>query len=81
MARKLRVQYPGTIYHVMNRRDRLFGEWGIPMDSPAGREQIAGEIEACRRAEGGKIERKTTMTLERTAARCSWARPRTSRPE
>lgn len=23
MARKLRVQYPGAIYHVMNRGDRL----------------------------------------------------------
>jgi REP element-mobilizing transposase RayT len=31
MARKLRVQYPGAIYHVMNRGDRreaIFGEAG-----------------------------------------------------
>jgi REP element-mobilizing transposase RayT len=118
MARKLRVQYPGAIYHVMNRGDRreaifsddqdrqlfldtlaeacektdwqihawclmgnhfhlvnetpranphylqeaarrpawvrvdrLFGEWGIPKDSPAGREQFALQMEARRRAE------------------------------
>jgi hypothetical protein len=59
MARKVRVQYPGAIYHVMNRRDRLFAEWGIPMDSPAGWEQFAGQMEARRRAEGaGKFEPK-----------------------
>jgi len=121
MARKLRVQYPGAIYHVMNRGDRreaiftddqdrlllrlcdyvhlnpvraglirpeavlqtyrwssyaaylqeparrpawlrvdrLFGEWGIPLDSPAGREQFAGQMEARRRAEGtGEFEPK-----------------------
>ena len=69
MARKIRVQYPGAIYHVMNRGDplylqepaqrpgwlrvdRLLGEWGIPKDSPAGREQFAGQMEARRRAEG-----------------------------
>ncbi len=107
MARKLRVQYPGAVYHVMNRGDRrepifnddqdrllfletlgeacektdwqihawclmsyplylqepakrpawlrvdrLLGEWGIPRDSPAGREQFAGRMEARRRAEG-----------------------------
>jgi REP element-mobilizing transposase RayT len=34
------------------RVDRLFGEWGIPKDSVAGREQFAGLIEARRRAEG-----------------------------
>jgi hypothetical protein len=34
------------------RVDRLLGEWGIPKDSPAGREQFAGQMEARRRAEG-----------------------------
>jgi len=34
------------------RVDRLFGEWGIPKDSVAGREQFAGLMEARRRAEG-----------------------------
>ena len=79
MARKLRVEYPGAIYHAMNRGDRrepiftndyplhlqeaaqrpawlrvdrLLGEWGIPKDSAAGREQFAGQMEARRRAEG-----------------------------
>jgi len=33
------------------RVDRLLGEWGIPKDSPAGREQFAGRMEARRRAE------------------------------
>jgi hypothetical protein len=41
------------------RVDRLFGEWGIPLDSPAGREQFAGQMEARRRAEGtGEFEPK-----------------------
>ena len=34
------------------RVDRLLGEWGIPVDSPAGREEFAGRVEARRRAEG-----------------------------
>jgi hypothetical protein len=46
------VQYPGAIYHAMNRGGRLFGEWGIPTDSAAGREQFAGQMEARRRVEG-----------------------------
>jgi REP element-mobilizing transposase RayT len=33
------------------RVDRLLGEWGIPKDSPAGREQFAARMEARRRAE------------------------------
>jgi REP element-mobilizing transposase RayT len=33
------------------RVERLLGEWGIPKDSPAGREQFAGQMEARRRAE------------------------------
>ena len=41
------------------RVDRLFGEWGIPVDSPVGREQFAGQMEARRRAEGmGEFEPK-----------------------
>jgi hypothetical protein len=34
------------------RVDRLLGEWGIPRDSQAGREEFAGRMEARRRAEG-----------------------------
>jgi len=34
------------------RVDRLLGEWGIPTDSAAGREQFAGHMEVRRRAEG-----------------------------
>jgi hypothetical protein len=52
------MQYPGAIYHVMNRGNRLFGEWGIPMDRPAGREQFAGQMEACRMAEGADLTRR-----------------------
>jgi putative transposase len=41
------------------RVDRLLGEWGIPKDSPAGRAQFAGHMEARRRAEGsGEYEPK-----------------------
>ena len=34
------------------RVDRLLGEWGIAKDSAAGREELAGRMEARRRAEG-----------------------------
>lgn len=34
------------------RVDRLLGEWGIPMDTAAGRAEFAGHMEARRRAEG-----------------------------
>ncbi len=34
------------------RVDRLLGEWGIPADTPAGRREFAGRVEARRRAEG-----------------------------
>ena len=68
MARKLRVEYPGAIYHVMNRgdrrepifkdeADRLLGEYGIPKDSPAGRQQLERALEARRGAdEGGEFK-------------------------
>ena len=34
------------------RVDRVLGEWGIPTDSSAGRQEFAGRMEARRRAEG-----------------------------
>ena len=34
------------------RVDRLLGEWGIPKDSPAGRQEFGGRMETRRRAEG-----------------------------
>ena len=34
------------------RVDRLLGEWGVPEDSSAGRAELAGRMEARRRAEG-----------------------------
>jgi REP element-mobilizing transposase RayT len=34
------------------RVDRLLGEWGVPMDTPASRVEFAGRMEARRRAEG-----------------------------
>ena len=41
------------------RVDRLLGEWGIPKDSPAGRQEFAGRMEARRHAEGaGEYEPK-----------------------
>lgn len=33
------------------RVERLFGEWGIPKDSPSGREQFAAHVEIRRQAE------------------------------
>ena len=40
------AQRPGWL-----RVDRLFGEWGVPQDSPAGRQEFARRVEARRRAE------------------------------
>ena len=109
MARKLRVEYPGAVYHVMNRGDRrkpifkddadrqrfvatplpnlvaadaplksfawsswpeylrapsrrparlrvdrLLGGWGIPKDSPAGRQRLEQALEARRGAAEGE---------------------------
>jgi hypothetical protein len=51
MAQKLRVQYPGQRPGWL-RVDRLLGEWGIPTDTPAGRREFAGRVEARRRADG-----------------------------
>ena len=49
--------YPGYLEEPQRRSvwlrvDRLLGEWGIPTDSPAGRQELAGRMEARRRAEG-----------------------------
>jgi len=57
MSRKLRIEYPGAMYHVMNRGDQredifrddqdrqkllsTLGEKGIPGDTEAGRGQFA----------------------------------------
>lgn len=46
---KERAQRP-----VWLRTDRLLGEWGIPVDSPAGRQQFALRLEARRRDEAGQ---------------------------
>jgi hypothetical protein len=64
MARKLRIQYPGAMYHVMsrgNRREPIFqddsdrerfldtlGEYRIPQDSLAGRRRLGEALEARR---------------------------------
>jgi hypothetical protein len=36
MARKLPIQYPGAIYHMMNRVDRLLAEGALPTIAPLG---------------------------------------------
>ena len=60
MGRKLRVQYPGAIYHVMNRGpqrvdilriDRLLGERGIRWDQPGAAGQFSAAMEARRQGE------------------------------
>ena len=43
---KEHTQRPGWL-----RTDRWLGEWGIPLDSPAGRKEFAARLEARRRAE------------------------------
>jgi putative transposase len=50
------------------RVDRLLGEWGIPQDSAAGRQELAGHLEGRRRAEGdGELGRGTWGLLEAAA--------------
>jgi len=63
MARRWRIEYPGALYHVLNRGDRrepivkalgvdrVLGEEGIPKDSPAGRREFERRLEARRRQE------------------------------
>ena len=45
MVRKLRIQYPGAIYHVMNRGDLLSSDYG----KASRREDIFKDDEDCRR--------------------------------
>ena len=54
MPRAIRVEYPGSSYHVMsrgNRRvrvDRLLGEHGLRADTAAGRPELERRVEALR---------------------------------
>ena len=60
MPGKLRVEYPGAIYHIMSRGDRredvLFGAHGIREDNAAGRKQFEERMEWRRRAEADDAE-------------------------
>ena len=81
MARKLRVQYPGALYHVMNRGDRreaiflddrdreLFLGWGA--QDLGGRPK--GDARKVRIA--GRLRRETTMTLRWIAERLFMGAP------
>jgi hypothetical protein len=69
MSRKLRIEYPGAMYHVMNRGDQredifrddedrqrflsTMGEKGVPKDSEAGRRQFGLLMERRRAEESG----------------------------
>jgi hypothetical protein len=64
MARKLRVQYPGAIYHVMNRGDRREKDL-------LGRRK--GDPQKVRLA--ARLRRETTVTLEWIAARLGLGAP------
>jgi hypothetical protein len=53
---RFRSIYPGYLQGPAKRPgwlrvDRLFGKWGVPKDSPAGRQELARRVKARRRAE------------------------------
>ena len=52
MARKLRVEYPGAIYHVMNRGDRREAIFKDDQDRERFLEQLDLVSAACREAAG-----------------------------
>ncbi len=63
MPRKLRIQYPGAMYHVMSQGDRrediflddvdpLLGEHSLQQDTAAARQELERRMEA-RRLESG----------------------------
>ena len=51
MARKLRIQYPGAIYHVMNRGDRREAIFGDDED----RERLLQTLTEARRKTGWQV--------------------------
>ncbi len=63
MARKLRIQYPGAVYHVMNRGDR---RESIFHDDADRQRFIETLDEACGKTETG---RSSLLKLLRTTAR------------
>jgi hypothetical protein len=77
MARKLRIQYPGAIYHVMKRVDRLLAEWSIARDSAAGR-RVFGERTEGRRGEDTSEELKALSCADawgvKPSGRSCWRR-------
>jgi hypothetical protein len=73
VARKLRIQYPGALYHVMNRGDRREPIFKDDHDRPRFLETLG---EACAKTGdkhkvqmAGRLRRETTMTLKWIAER------------
>jgi hypothetical protein len=65
MARTLRVEYPGAIYHVMNRGDRrepIFKD-DAEMDRAAA---IHGKLDACVELHRNDDEMKAKVSIVRT---------------
>ena len=69
MARKLRIQYPGAIYHVMNRGDRREAIFREDADREA---LLTAPAEACSKTARRRCQpphdslKKINMTLSRT---------------
>ncbi len=84
MARKLRVQYPGAVYHVMNRGDRrepIFQESALAKAQRIAQEELSALGWTAQDLRGrwqsdpqkvriaARLRRETTMTLEWIADR------------
>ena len=81
MARKLRVQYPGAIYHVMNRGDRREPIFNDDKDRLLFLDTLS---EACQKTDwqvhtkiriAARLRRETTMTLDWIANRLCMGAP------
>jgi hypothetical protein len=62
MARKLRIQYPGTIYHVMNRGDRREAIFADDADRERLLEALTEACQETGRAASGLVAGGTNLT-------------------
>ena len=73
MARKLRVEYEGAIYHVMNRGDRKEPIFNLVVETP--KANLVGGMRISRKGDPAKVKlaqrlrAETTMTLNWIAQR------------
>src|SRR5881394_634643 len=83
MPRKLRIEYPGAIYHVMNRGDQREDIFKDDQDrkgflSTLGQAWAEAELKIRRKGDPAKVamaqrlRQESTMSLKWIAERCRW---------